>query len=775
MQLHNYCYLFGQPDWLTNLAASLKAGFLKRQIIMKNIYWILFCTISLLSCKENSTGAESNLKNISATSSLGGQLLLSESGISIFNSSDNPIIKSSIDELNVATQVILASEVIIPEPVDAGGGYSHEKAKSNYADLYKVAISNSIDPTDAKKDFISEMFIGYAAMYPKLGLHPKSKKNHPAGKLYWQGLNEAVTLFYFIQSYDLAKSFIKQEDRIRIEKDLLVPMAKFLSEDSYEVFNKIHNHGTWSVAAVGMTGMVLGDNDMVNRSIYGSNKDSKTGFLAQLDALFSSDGFYSEGPYYHRYAILPFIAFAEAIENNRPDVKIFDYRDGILQKAVTTLLQLTDEQGRFYPINDAIKSKTWESDEVVFATNIAYNQYKDESLLPVIKMMDNVSFTDAGASAALAINKNTKNFYERPSLFIADGVKGDRGGLALMRSPQTTANQLQAVLKFSTQGMGHGHFDRLSLSIYDHGNEVIPDYGAARFLNIEAKRGGRYLPENKSYARHTIAHATVTVDEKSQNKSIVDLSEENSSQLIYQSMESERLQLVIAADTTAYEGVDMTRSITIVNDSTTSDRPFIIDIYDLDSATAHQYDYNFPFYGDIIDTQFDYRRPEGRQIFGTDNGYEHLEVLGKGSPLKNSSTTAFTFLQEQRFYTITTTTSPNSQLFITQTGANDPDFNLNIQRQYLVRERNKKQHTFVSIIEPHGFFNPIKETVAQPKALVENLTHTREGDYDVITFKVGEELYLYTLSRKQHNHKNHTINYNGSSYSWEASHQLIKL
>jgi hypothetical protein len=389
---------------------------------MKSIFWILFCATLLYSCEENQDKSVSTSTHNSNHSSSAGRLLLTDAGISIFNSSDNPIIKKSVKELHKVTQLIRADEIIMSDHVDAGGGYSHEKAKSNYADLYKVAISNSIDPTDAKKDFISEMFLSYAAIYPKLGLHPKSKENHPAGKLYWQGLNEAVTLFYFIQSYDLAKSFIKQEDRIRIEKDLLVPMAKFLSEDSYEVFNKIHNHGTWSVAAVGMTGMVLGDDDMIDRSIYGSNKDSKTGFLAQLDALFSSDGFYSEGPYYHRYAILPFIAFAEAIENNRPDVKIFDYRDGILQKAVTTLLQLSDEQGRFYPINDAIKSKTWESDEVVFATNIAYNQYKDESLLPVIKMMNNISFTDAGATAALAINADTKKFYERPSLFIADGV-----------------------------------------------------------------------------------------------------------------------------------------------------------------------------------------------------------------------------------------------------------------------------------------------------------------------------------------------------------------
>ncbi len=728
---------------------------------------VLCFAVALYSCQEQ---VESNSNKSSA------QLLLTSNGIQSFNNAQSDLVEKSASELEIQVIEILENPIEIPQPVDAGGGFSHEKHKKNYAELYRMAISHNLNPREEKITYIKNMFDGYASMYPTLGLHPKSKNNHPAGKLYWQGLNEAVTLFYMIQAYDLSREFLSQEEKSKIEKDLLRPMATFLSVDSYEVFNKIHNHGTWSVAAVGMTGMVLGDDDMVERSIYGSNKDSKTGFIAQLDALFSSDGFYSEGPYYHRYAILPFIAFAEAIENNRPDVKIFQHRDGILKKAVTTLLQLTDEKGRFYPINDAIKSKTWESDEVVFATNIAYKQYKDESLLPVIKMMGKISLTDAGALAANAITDDTNDFYARPSMFVADGVEGKSGGLTLMRSPQQTDGQLQAVLKFSTQGMGHGHFDRLSLSVYDHGNEIMPDYGAARFLNIEAKRGGRYLPENKTYARHTIAHGAVVLDEQSQYKGNVKYSEEHVSQLIKTDMNNERLQLTIAMDTMAYNNTLLSRSITMVNEPAISDRPFIIDLYHIDSKTGHQMDLNYPFFGDIIDTQFDYTRPVNKTALGTDDGYDHLEILAKGSPKKGSSNTQFTFLQSQRFYTITTITNANTELFITQTGANDPEFNLNLQRQYLIRQpKGQSFHTFVNIIEPHGFFDPIQETVAQPKSVISELKHEQEGDYDVVTFKTGEDVYLYTLSRKRDNNKNHTITYNGNSYSWEGPHQLIKL
>ena len=42
-------------------------------------------------------------------------------------------------------------------------------------------------------------------------------------------------------------------------------------------------------------------------------------------------------------------------------------------------------------------------------------------------------------------------------------------------------------MKYTSQGMGHGHFDKLSYTFYDNNNEVVRDYGAARFLNIDLR------------------------------------------------------------------------------------------------------------------------------------------------------------------------------------------------------------------------------------------------------------------------------------------------
>ena len=61
---------------------------------------------------------------------------------------------------------------------------------------------------------------------------------------------------------------------------------------------------------------------------------------------------------------------------------------------------------------------------------------------------------------------------------------------------------------------GAGFLSR-NINLYDGKNEILTDYGAARFVNIEQKLGGKYLPETESYSKQTISHNTVVVDEKS--------------------------------------------------------------------------------------------------------------------------------------------------------------------------------------------------------------------------------------------------------------------
>jgi len=156
-------------------------------------------------------------------------------------------------------------------------------------------------------------------------------------------------------------------------------MADFLSTGSRRTFNRIHNHGTWAAAAVGMTGYALGDRDYVEKALLGLEKDGDAGFLRQISELFSPDGYYTEGPYYQRYALMPFVLFAKAIEHNEPERRIFEYRDGVLLRAIYTTIQLSYD-GIFFPLNDAIKDKGLDTIELDYAIAIAFGLTGDRSL-----------------------------------------------------------------------------------------------------------------------------------------------------------------------------------------------------------------------------------------------------------------------------------------------------------------------------------------------------------------------------------------------------------
>src|SRR3546814_12792758 len=102
-------------------------------------------------------------------------------------------------------------------------------------------------------------------------------------------------------------------------------MARFLSDGSPQVINRIHNHATWAAAGVGLSGYLLGDRDLVDKALLGLDKSGQAGFLRQLDLLFSPAGYYAQGPYYQRYALQPFFFFAAAIAATDTAPKLFHH------------------------------------------------------------------------------------------------------------------------------------------------------------------------------------------------------------------------------------------------------------------------------------------------------------------------------------------------------------------------------------------------------------------------------------------------------------------
>jgi hypothetical protein len=628
--------------------------------------------------------------------------------------------------------------IIVPIPKDAGGGYTHGVHVNNSRTMYDAGIIYQISGDKKYAQFVREVLLQYAQLYPTLPLHPQRKTDSviSAGKLFWQNLNESVWLVYTIQAYDAILPTLSKADREKIENGLFRPIVQFLSVDSEETFNKIHNHATWATCAVGMTGYVLNEKEWVEKALLGSDKTGKGGFLKQLQELFSPDGYYNEGPYYQRYALLPFVTFAKAIEVNEPQRKIFQYRDGIILKAIDSTIQLSYNK-LFFPINDAIKDKGIDTIELVNGVAIAYNLTGNRGLLSIAEQQKKTLLTGDGLSVAKALDQGLQKQYAFKSQAFNDGSKGDEGALVVMRDKNQAL-----VYKATAQGLGHGHFDKLSWLFYDKDEEIVSDYGAARFLNIEAKFGGRYLPENKTYANQTIAHNTLVVDETSHFKGNTEVGNERHPELLYFEQD-DKVKISSAIMKNAYDDVPFIRTMAQIS-LPEMGHAFIVDILSVKSQTAHQFDLPLQYKGHLVDTNFKLETSTKTLTpLGKANGYQFLWLKAKATPKEALS--KITWINKNgRFYTLSTINSGAMEVLFTQIGANDPNFNLRNENALVLRIPNSQQHDFVSILEPHGEYDPVNEFTVEGDSKVSNLQYQRQGKVEIvhITFSNNKELLL---------------------------------
>lgn len=638
-----------------------------------------------------------------------------------------PMFAAEVARVRASVDAAMRGGIVVPVPRDPGGGYTHEQHKRNYLTIQGAGALYRITGERRYADHVRDLLIAYAKLYPGLGDHP-AKANQTAGRLFWQSLNDSVFLVHAIQGYDATREAMTPQERATIEQGAIRPMATFLSDGSARTFNRIHNHGTWAAAAVGMTGYVLGDRDLVDKALLGLDKSGKGGFLAQLDQLFSPDGYYAEGPYYQRYALQPFVVFADAIERNDPERGIFKHRDGIVPKAIRTAIQLTYD-GHFIPINNALREKSLRTEELYRGVAIGYAATRDPGLLSIAQWQGRVVLSPGGLALARDLAGGKAKPFDFATQMFRDGPDGTRGALGIIRSGAGERGSL-LVAKNTAQGMGHGHFDKLNWLFYDAGNAIVTDYGAARFLNIEAKQGGRYLPENDSWAKTTVAHNTLVVDETSHFRGQLKPAEAAwPTQLAFGG--NARAQWSVAEMKDAYPGVTMRRALVTIEQGN-GRSPLVVDLLRATGSKAHRFDLPLHYNGHLIDTGMKRQaNATTRPVLGKANGYQHLWVdatasLADGDP-------RVTWMTGGRFYTYRMASPAGTQLLFVESGANDPDFNLRREPALLQRLDGAREATFVGLLEPHGSYDAGSELTVDTGSQVKTLTHARAGDNDIVT------------------------------------------
>ena len=723
------------------------------------------------------------------------KLILTQEGVRNIKSSlgKAPLFDKVLVETIVEVDAEISRGIAVPIPKDMAGGYTHERHKRNWFMMQKAGVLYQVTEEDRYAVYVRDMLLEYAEMYPNLPLHPTNRSS-ATGKIFWQCLNDANWLVYTSQAYDCIYTFLTKEERKQLEEDLFRPYADFLSTGNPKFFNRIHNHSTWGNAAVGMIGLVMNDEELVSRALYGLNIESnsknerdndgglirpdgmkKAGFLAQLDGSFSPDGYFTEGPYYLLYAIFPFLQFAKALANNKPELDILAYRDKILQKAVYSLLYQTDANGLFYPINDAQKGMSWNAREVVTAVDLAYLHFgKDPMLLSIAEAQGKVVLDEAGFAVAKGIAEGLTQPMQQVSIAYTDGPNGGQGGIGILRTSTTPENELCVVMKYSAQGMGHGHFDKLSYSLYDETGEIMQDYGAARWVNIDQKGGGRYLKENNTWAKQSIAHNTVVINETSHYNGDIKIGEKYHPDLFYFHGEGE-VQVVSAKSQHAYPDTELHRTLVLVNDEQFS-HPILIDVFKASSDTPKRFDLPVWFQGHLLQTNFEYEsKLNALECLGDGHGYQHIWKEAAGNAADGNA--HINWFSNQKFYSMISAVKPGDDLIFARLGANDPNFNLRHDPAFIIRKKDQKEATFVSIIEPHGAYDPVTELSEQPFTSLEEVSvlHDDKG-YTVIQFsnKAGESWTLCLANNNASKEANHRLEIEEVLYSWEGPFILKK-
>lgn len=662
----------------------------------------------------------------------------------------------------LATQVDkrLEAGVPVPYPKDAGGGYTHEQHKQNGKTIYEAGMLFDYVQDTKYVDGVREILFEYAELYPKLGIHPE-KKNQSPGKLFWQGLNEAVWLVYAIQGYEQIRDNLSVDDRTYIEDNVFIPMADFLSIQSPQTFDRIHNHGTWAAAAVGMTGYVLDQPSRVEQALYGLDRKGNAGFLRQLDLLFSPDGYYAEGPYYQRYALMPFVLFAEAVQRNEPHRKIFDYRDKIILKAIRSTVQQS-YAGKFFPINDAIREKGINTVELKYGLSIAYALTREKDLLGAVMLQNGVVPTEKGKLLSDDIRAGKAKPFDFSSKLFRDGPDGLMGGLAVLRSGNK-GDDAAVIVKATTQGLGHGHFDKLGMLYYDDGHEIVADYGAARFLNVEPKYGGRYLPENTSWAKQSIAHNVLVVDETSHFDGNWRKGQKHAPKVRFFD-ELDGIQIVLAEIDTAYEDVGLQRLVAIVprEDSPNS---YIVDIVQGFGNSNHIFDLPVHFKGQLIETSFDMTHStESLYPFGEKNGYQHLWKRSESEPLKSHRYTSW--LLDDQFYSLTFKADTPITAYLTELGANDPNHNLR-REQALIFRTSGDNANYVSVYERNGRYDSDEEVTVYEGTSIEDIKIDADGDYGIFTISTKDNTNLtFIVANQGGMYTNHLARVGDQQVEW---------
>ena len=115
--------------------------------------------------------------------------------------------------------------------------------------------------------------------------------------------------------------------------------------------------------------------------------------------------------------------------------------------------------------------------------------------------------------------------------------------------------------------------------------------------------------------------------------------------------------------------------------------------------------------------------------------------------------------------------------YLVKTGANDPDYNLVTRNGVLLRTSSPvANHTYVSVIEPHGSYDLVTETTRNAESEIEELTILHDADdytFVRITTRQGKHLLIAVVNSGYDTKRRHTFLLGPERFEWTGNYALF--
>lgn len=435
----------------------------------------------------------------------------------------------------------------------------------------KAGIVYLVSEEACYAEMVRKILLDYVRYYPD---YPNNDNELGTTKVFQSTYMESVWITYLAGAYDMVKEdkAFSSMDRLRIVNDLFRVSAGVIMDYDEKNNNRqaFNNCGLCAVA------LVSDDRELLDYALNGPH-----GFVFHMSNSVLEDGMWYEGDNYHFATVPSLVNIAEMCLRSGIDLYEQEFCGHMLRhmfQAPLVSLQpdLTFPSRKDSPYKTCI-SQRWYSG----LYELAYRRYRDPAFGEILKKMysrrsdEDESFHNAAgimdifpAEAADRSCLDWRGFLNAVPDLGNDGTEEkavcatmDGTGLSIIR--RGAGNYCS--LDYGHYGGEHGHPDRLQLTFFARGRRWLTDYGT-----------GQYYFDHLSWYRSTLGHNTVVIDEKNHEKA------EGTEVIFEQTREFTILEAVVPQ---VISGVDMSRTLILFEGGV------LFDFVQMESETAHQYDY----------------------------------------------------------------------------------------------------------------------------------------------------------------------------------------